>query len=177
MIIVTGSSIKQATPYIRMIENHGEQARLLTHRSKGSISEIIEVGNGIMLTGGADIHPSFYGQLIDPSAGVKTAFARDEFELALLKEALSRDIPVLGICRGMQLINVALGGCLLQHIEGHKLIETERHSIFISPGTNVRGLYGGKFPKGSSSMCKMSQIRVLLGISFDQSSMYFSIQL
>jgi putative glutamine amidotransferase len=125
-----------------MIEQRGEHTRLLTHRFKGNVAGIIEGVNGIMFTGGEGIHPSFYGQEIDPSAVGTTKLARDEFELALLREALHRDLPVLGICRGMQLINVGFGGPLLQGIKGHDLIPTERHSIFISPGSKLGAIVG-----------------------------------
>ncbi len=71
--------------------------------------------DGLVLAGGADIDPASYGQ----PAHSETSGAvpeRDAFEIALVREAIERDMPVLGICRGMQLINVACGGTLLQHL-------------------------------------------------------------
>ncbi len=74
--------------------------------------------DGLVLTGGADIDPAFYGQ--QPHAEtVDTVPERDAFEIALTRAAIERDKPVLGICRGMQLINVARGGTLLQHLPEH----------------------------------------------------------
>ena len=71
----------------------------------------------LVLTGGIDIDPAIYGET--PHARVKrTDRVRDEFELTLLRQALARDLPVLAICRGHQLLNVAFGGSLLQHIDG-----------------------------------------------------------
>ncbi len=61
-----------------------------------------------MLAGGADVDPSFYGQVAHPETR-GTVPARDEVELALVRRAIERDMPVLGICRGMQVVNVALG--------------------------------------------------------------------
>ncbi len=74
--------------------------------------------DALCLTGGGDIEPSRYGE---PAAAETDDVdpARDALELRLLRDALDRDIPVLGICRGFQLINVAKGGSLVQHVDGH----------------------------------------------------------
>ncbi len=71
---------------------------------------------GLVLTGGVDIDPARYGEAPHPRAQAPDP-ARDEFELGLLDAALRRDLPVLAICRGHQLLNVCLGAGLLQHIE------------------------------------------------------------
>jgi len=73
--------------------------------------------DGLCLTGGGDIDPARYGEANVKSEDIDTA--RDALELALLERALARDIPVLGVCRGFQLINVHLGGSLEQHHLGH----------------------------------------------------------
>jgi len=71
--------------------------------------------DGLLLAGGADIDPGTYGQSAHAET-VDTVPARDAFEIALTRGAIERDLPVLGICRGMQLINVARGGTLQQHL-------------------------------------------------------------
>ena len=71
--------------------------------------------DGLVLAGGADIEPSRYGQVPGPQTTVVRP-DRDDAELTALRAALERDLPVLAICRGMQLLNVALGGDLLQHL-------------------------------------------------------------
>jgi putative glutamine amidotransferase len=71
--------------------------------------------DGLILAGGADIDPSSYGAEPDPHT-VDTVPERDRFEIALARAAIERDLPLLGICRGMQLINVACGGTLIQHL-------------------------------------------------------------
>jgi putative glutamine amidotransferase len=72
---------------------------------------------GLILTGGVDVDPFHYGQ--SPHPRVRgTNRRRDEFEMAFLHDALARDLPVFAICRGHQLLNVALQGSLLQHIDG-----------------------------------------------------------
>jgi len=80
--------------------------------------EVLDLIDGLVLTGGADIDPAFYGQQAHAET-VDTVPERDAFEIALARAAIERDLPVLGICRGMQLINVARGGTLLQHLPEH----------------------------------------------------------
>lgn len=77
--------------------------------------EALDMIDGLMLAGGADIDPSAYGAERHAQT-VETVPERDRFEIALVRAAIERDMPVLGICRGMQLINVAYGGTLLQHL-------------------------------------------------------------
>ncbi len=77
--------------------------------------EVLDLLDGLVLAGGADIDPGSYGEHPHPET-VDTVPERDRFEIALVRGAIERDLPVLGICRGMQLINVAYGGSLLQHL-------------------------------------------------------------
>jgi len=77
--------------------------------------EALDLLDGLMLAGGADIDPASYSEEAHPET-VDTVPERDRFEIALVRAAIDRDLPVLGICRGMQLINVAYGGTLLQHL-------------------------------------------------------------
>jgi len=103
---------------------------------------------GLLLTGGIDVDPALYGETPWPEVEA-TNRPRDDFELALLHEALDRDMPVLAICRGHQLLNVAMGGKLLQHIasEAHVDLDDERHTsathdVIVTPGTKLHGIYG-----------------------------------
>jgi putative glutamine amidotransferase len=77
--------------------------------------QALDLIDGLILAGGADIDPDAYGQSRHPET-VATVPERDVFEIALTRAAIERDMPLLGICRGMQLINVACGGTLLQHL-------------------------------------------------------------
>jgi putative glutamine amidotransferase len=73
--------------------------------------------DGLLLSGGTDLHPSHYGQPVDGSTDIEPG--RDALELAAWRAAAARSLPVLGICRGIQVINVFAGGSLTQHIDGH----------------------------------------------------------
>jgi putative glutamine amidotransferase len=103
--------------YVDAVQDAGAIAVLLAPDalSVADPGEQLDLIDGLMLAGGADIDPSFYGEEAQPET-VGTVPERDRFEIALVREAFERDMPVLGICRGMQLINVALGGTLVQHL-------------------------------------------------------------
>ena len=108
-------------------------------------SAILEDLDGMVFTGGSDINPAVYGQEPHPeSSGFHDH--RDAAELGLMRAALSGSMPVLGICRGMQLLNVARGGDLVQHLEGdtHKGPPGTytRHSVTVLPGTHLAGILG-----------------------------------
>ncbi len=77
--------------------------------------EVLDLLDGLLLAGGADIDPGSYGHSAHVET-VDTVPERDAFELALTRGAIERDLPVLGICRGMQLLNIARGGTLQQHL-------------------------------------------------------------
>lgn len=77
-------------------------------------AEVIDRLDGLVLTGGADLEPARYGA--EPHAATRTRADRDEFEFTLFELARSAAMPVLAVCRGLQLVNVALGGTLLQHL-------------------------------------------------------------
>jgi len=75
----------------------------------------LDLVDGLIFTGGSDIDPGLYGHVPEPKLG-PTIRKRDEFELRLARSAIARGMPILGICRGMQLLNVAMGGSLEQHL-------------------------------------------------------------
>ncbi|WP_456368784.1 gamma-glutamyl-gamma-aminobutyrate hydrolase family protein [Thermococcus sp.] len=82
---------------------------------EGEPEDIVEVADGILLVSGPDVHPRFYGE--DPTPALRDVdITRDEFEIKLAKRAVESEVPILGIGRGMHIINVALGGTLYQDV-------------------------------------------------------------
>jgi putative glutamine amidotransferase len=104
--------------------------------------------DGLVLSGGIDLNPELYGQARHPEADEPND-ARDELELRLLKQALEKDLPVLAICRGMQLLNVAAGGTLEQHIEErgvHRRYDVAKplpvHKVLVEQGSQLAEILG-----------------------------------
>src|SRR6188508_2179182 len=93
--------------YVRAVERAGGRP-LLVPPSPDGVDETLDVVDGLIFSGGSDLDPELYGQ--EPHAEtVGVVAARDRAELVLLTAALARDLPVLAICRGSQVLNVALG--------------------------------------------------------------------
>ncbi len=100
-------------PYRRALESAGAEPVDLLPGTR-ALPDV----DGLLLPGGWDVDPSFYGEPRDAKVG-ETDPELDETELSLFHQARERGLPVLGICRGQQVINVALGGSLVQHLEDH----------------------------------------------------------
>jgi putative glutamine amidotransferase len=101
--------------YVRSVEQAGAVAAVLPPGRAEDAGAVLDRLDGMVLSGGGDVDPVLYGEAPHPRLG-RVERERDEYELALLAEALRRDLPVLAICRGHQVLNVALGGTLLQDI-------------------------------------------------------------
>jgi putative glutamine amidotransferase len=105
--------------------------------------ELLDLLDGLILAGGADVDPQAYGEPPHPETK-GTVPERDRFEIALTRAALERDLPLLGICRGMQIMNVARGGTLMQHLPdrvGHG--EHRRHPGSFDGADNAMRLTPG----------------------------------
>jgi putative glutamine amidotransferase len=103
-----------ADTYVAAIQGTGALAVLLPVEPQAP-QRLLDRIDGLLLIGGADLDPRSYGE--EPQAGVEATYPqRDDFEIALTRAAIERGMPYLGICRGMQVLNVALGGNLDQHL-------------------------------------------------------------
>jgi putative glutamine amidotransferase len=105
-----------ADSYVGIVQRAGGLALILPVDTRSPV-HIVDALDGLLLVGGADLDPASYGAEREPDT--ETTYPdRDAFEIALVKGAVERDVPVLGICRGMQVLNVAFGGTILQDIAG-----------------------------------------------------------
>jgi len=132
-----------ADSYVAPLQRAGAVAMLLAVDPRAPI-ELLDRIDGLMLIGGADLDPAMYGAPVDP-ATESTYPERDAFEIALVRGALELEMPVLGICRGMQILNVALGGTLVQDLVAadgshpHRRVkgtfEGNDHTVRLEPGS------------------------------------------
>ena len=122
-------------PYRRAVEAAGAEPVELPPGTP-SLPEV----DGLLLPGGWDVDPSFYGEKPDEKVGPLDP-ELDETELRLFREARERHLPVLGICRGQQVINVAMGGTLIQHLDEHDARAIGRrhlaHTIEVEPDSEL----------------------------------------
>jgi putative glutamine amidotransferase len=134
--------------YVEAVEKAGG-AVVIVPPNAGDAVEVINALDGLLLAGGADLGPELYGAATDPETlGVRPD--RDAGEVAALDAALDRDLPTLGICRGMQLMAIAAGGSLHQHLPdvvGHEQHRAEvgvfgRHAVRLAEGSRVGSLLG-----------------------------------
>jgi putative glutamine amidotransferase len=101
--------------YVRAVQRAGAVAVLLPPDERADPDELLDLIDGLLLVGGTDVDPASYGAERDPATRHTTP-ERDEFELALVGQARARNLPILAICRGIQVLNVACGGSLIQDI-------------------------------------------------------------
>ena len=134
--------------YVDAIERAGGRA-LVVPPAEEDIEQTLDALDGIVFSGGADVDPAHYGAEAHPETDVPQT-RRDAGELALLQAALERDMPTLAICRGFQLLNVARGGDLVQHLpamtgnDAHKQVPGEFavHPVEVREGSRLAGIVG-----------------------------------
>ena len=138
--------------YVRAVEHAGGRALLVPPFEEG-LDETLDVLDGIVFSGGGDLDPGLYDANPHPETDAPRV-ARDAAELAMLKAALDRDMPVLAICRGSQILNVAQGGDLVQHLPDevgheqhrHQPGEFSDHDVKVAPESRLGSLLGERAP-------------------------------
>ncbi len=120
--------------YTAALRRAGAQVREVS--AEDDLEAVVAACDGLLLPGGADIDPGLYGQSPTPACGQPSA-ARDALEFPLLKAFLDADKPVFGICRGAQVLNVALGGTMHQDI---KQVQEVNHADFFSRARSAHGI-------------------------------------
>ena len=144
--------VKLNAQYITSLEGPGGAVLVLTPaHDLASVEQIVGMAHGLMLTGGEDVDPARYGQAPHPTV-TSVNPARDAMELAALEAAVRRGIPVLGICRGMQVLNVGLGGTLIQDLpsqhqggllhEQSAPVDKEWHHATVAGDSELAGIFG-----------------------------------
>jgi len=142
--------------YVSMVRGYGAEAIILAPDapaqlpdgstyapdSHGRIApEILRSLDGLILSGGGDVNPRYFGQDLAGAEPKTIDEKRDELEIVLAQAALAADMPLFAICRGCQVLNVAAGGAMVQHFDGHRTPEggpTHYHDVKIEEGSKLR---------------------------------------
>ena len=138
--------------YVHCVANAGGLPVPLPYSDAGLAADYVATLDGLVLTGGLDVDPFFYDQEPRPEVG-KVDPARDRFELELISRAYAEGLPILAICKGVQILNVAFGGTLIQdvytsvpdvlrHEQRNLRWDTHYHHVNVEPGTRLAQLVG-----------------------------------
>ena len=147
-ILMTSANRKNPRRYVEILESLGAEVKVLIPPEDRPVEQLMEGVGGVLLPGGPDIDTHLYGDFPDPTAHLDLRKDLDDLDLRIVKMALDLDMPVLAICRGMQLLNVACGGRLIQDLVGHQSgIENGQqvmnsHNIFLAPGSKAAAVIG-----------------------------------
>ena len=137
--------------YTQAVQEAGGLAVVLpAHGYVDDTAALLDRVDGLVFSGGPDLDPAAYGQDRHPRLGPDVDRDSDEYELALLRGAAERDLPVLGICRGMQALNVSRGGTLRQHLPDVTALDHEQghepfvpaHPVVVAPGSLLHRVAG-----------------------------------
>ena len=160
--IIGVAPCRSLADYVEAVRRGGGEPRVLVPGTDVPEHVVGEI-QGLLLTGGVDVDPSRYGEDRHPSV-VNVELDRDLFEFALLEAARQRGIPILGVCRGMQVMNVGFGGTLIQDIIGQMAGMLEHtvaapphaiaHEVWLSKGSRLWALMQEKM--GDADTCDVN---------------------
>lgn len=167
-VLCIGITVRKGTPewieensrhYLNVLAAYGATAVVLSPDQPATLPDgqrfapdatgrlpdaILDHLDGLILSGGGDVHPRYFNQPLNGAEPEQIDLARDELELNLARGALGRDLPIFGICRGCQVLNVAAGGAMRQHLDGHRSPKEDPvfHPVAIQAGTRLHALVG-----------------------------------
>lgn len=158
--------------YVNWLKKYDPEVNLyiMNQLPEDSVSLVMELATGLLLTGGEDVYPGHYGQSEDTVKCGTINHARDSLEFRLIDLAMQQRLPVLGICRGQQILNVAMGGSLIVDIPTeidtrvyHRCYdwETCAHDVMILPGNVLSNISG--LEKGNVNSNHHQAVKILAG--------------
>ena len=158
MPVIAIAPCSKLPDYEESVRRAGGEVRALV-RTADSPADVVASVQGVLLTGGGDVLPAIYGAIAHPTFDAAEP-GRDEYEIELVRLALAADLPVFAICRGIQVLNVARGGTLIQDIAdevgttvNHRVAMPQHsiaHDVWIESGSLLERLMGERFEDGET---------------------------
>jgi putative glutamine amidotransferase len=139
------ASLVSHASYARAVEKAGGLTVVLPEAGVDNVDALLDRVDGVVLVGGPDVGPSRYGAPVVDARTSPAAEGRDLFDIALAQRCVARNQPLLAICRGIQVLNVALGGTLVQHLDDHMVTDKWNesvHTVKIEPASRLAGVVG-----------------------------------
>jgi len=133
-----------SAPYVKAVRKAGALPVLLPIVDPVDAAEVLDMVDALIVTGGGDVDPSNYGAAPDPMLG-PTDLVRDAADIAITRAAVDANVPTLATCRGIQVLNVAMGGTLVQHIDEHMrtdMYNEDVHAVDIDPESRLARILG-----------------------------------
>lgn len=133
-----------SAPYVKAVRKAGGLPVLLPVVEPGDAAAVLDMVDALIVTGGGDVDPANYGAAPEPLLG-PTDMIRDAADLAITLAAVESNTPTLATCRGIQVLNVAMGGTLVQHIDEHMRIDMyneDVHAVDIDPASRLATILG-----------------------------------
>jgi putative glutamine amidotransferase len=133
-----------SAPYVKAIRKVGALPVLLPIVEPDDAAAMLQLVDALVITGGCDVDPANYGAAAEAGLG-PTDLVRDAGDLAITRAAVEGNVPTLATCRGIQVLNVAMGGTLVQHVDDHMRIDMynqDVHGVAIEPGSRLATILG-----------------------------------
>ncbi len=133
-----------AAPYVKAVYKTGAIPIVLPVVDVSDIDALLDTVDAVVITGGCDVDPASYGSTPEPRLGTIDA-DRDAADLAVARAVVARNQPTLAVCRGIQVLNVALGGTLVQHVDEHMRLDAynlDVHPVAIDRGSRLASVVG-----------------------------------